>query len=276
MKFDDKLSRAYFSVLREQAEEVCPECGNNPCTCEQGACPECGNDPCICGNSSQVCICCGKNYQELIEDFSKNVSKDGLIQLLNIALNDELLATYNYMASYNLSKTEGKSDFDPEFEAHEKEEYEHAHKLINRLRELDAMVLVTPWCDIAKCNSSGEDWKQEFDSDSIAILTRRYQEEVAAVDFYSFILGYIKEVAKNNESEFDSTTHRLIKQIKADEEEHAKDLRDLLTEYGVEIDENQKIEKEAPKKDLDDLDDDDFEEPEEPEAEDGAEDDEEI
>ena len=218
MIFHDKLNKAYLSIIKEQAGDVCPECGNNPCTCSQN-----------------VEICPGKNFQELIEDFSKNISKEGLIQLLNIAVNDELLATYNYLASYTLSKTEGKSDFDPEFGQHEKEEFEHAHMIINRLREMNANVLITPWCDIARCNSAGEEWSQEVDSESTAILLRRYQEEIAAIEFYSFVLGYIKELSKGNESECDTTTHQLIKKIKADEEGHAKDLRDLLTEYGIEV-----------------------------------------
>lgn len=246
----DELNKAYLSILKEQNENVCPVCGNDPCTCEANeACPECGNSPCTC------CSCSFKNYQELIDCYSKNVSKEGLVELLNIALNDEFLATYNYLASYNLSKTEGKSDFDPEFEAHEKEEYEHAHMLINRLRELNEKVLVTPWCDIAKCNSAGEGWQQELSSTSTEILLRRYQEELNAIDFYSFILGYIKELKKGNESEFDSTTHRLIKQIKADEEEHAKDLRDLLTEYGIEVSEDLNPEAFKPSNFTDDEDD---------------------
>ena len=242
--FHDKFNRAYLSILKEQVEDqteetteetseetsektgACPICGNDPCTCE--TCPECGNNPC-------TCMCSFKNFQELVEKFSEDVSKEGLIQLLNIAVNDELLATYNYLASYTLCKTEGKVDFDPEFQAHEKEEYDHAHLLINRLRQLNANVLITPWCDITKCNSAGEEWAQETDANSIEILTRRYQEEIAAIEFYGFVLGYIKELAKGNESEYDSTTHQLIKKIKADEEEHALDLRDLLTEFGVEI-----------------------------------------
>lgn len=245
---NDKLNKAYLSIIREQVEQndVCPECGNNPCTC----------------NSEGSCEF--SNFQELVECFSNNATKEGLVKLLNIALNDELLATYNYLASYNLSKTEGKSDFDPEFQAHEKEEYEHAHKLINRLREMNAEVLITPWCDIAKCNSAGSEWSQEMDSESTAILTRRYQEELAAIEFYSFILSYIKKIADGNDPAFDSTTHRLIKQIKADEEEHAKDLRDLLTEYGIEISED--LNPEASSHFNDDEDDED-DEPE-PEADD--------
>jgi len=223
MILNDKLNKAYLSILKEQSEDVCPECGKSPCECSGGA---------------AVTICPGRNFQQLIEDFSSNVSSEGLIELLNIAVNDELLAAYNYLASYTLSKTEGKSDFDPEFMQHEKEEYEHAHMLIERLRELNANALVTPWCDISRCSSAGEEWTQEMEAESTAILLRRYQEEIAAVEFYSFILGYIKEISKGNESETDTTTHQLIKKIKADEEAHAKDLRDLLTEYGIEISED--------------------------------------
>lgn len=87
---------------------------------------------------------------------------DNLIALLKTAVTDELLAAYNYMASYTLSKTAGKVDFDPEFEQHEKEELDHAHSLLMRLRELDADgMLKMEWKDFPVQNSMGSNWRQE-------------------------------------------------------------------------------------------------------------------
>ena len=212
MRFNDRLNRAYLSIIGEQAEDE-----------GEGARPECGGGG----------MCTAESLQELISCFSKDISEEGLVRLLNVAVNDEFLAAYNYLASYTLSKTEGKSDFDPEFEQHEKDELEHAHMIINRLREMGKPVLVTPWRDIAECGANGKGWLQEEDGESTAILLRRYQEELDAVRFYGFILGYIKDLCGGDEYEHDTTTQQLIKKIKADEEAHAKDLRDLLTEYGV-------------------------------------------
>jgi len=175
----------------------------------------------------------------------KEITKDDIINLLKIALNDELLATYNYMASYNRSKTEGKADFDPEFEAHEAEEYDHAHQIINRLRELGVEPLDVAWNDIKVKNSAGAGWKQEFETDSSKIIVNRYNEEVAAVDFYSFILKILHKTRENDD--FDSTTQMLIKKIKADEEEHAKDLFDLIEEHGIEVKKDLEIDPEDAK-----------------------------
>ena len=54
------------------------------------------------------------NLEKLIQSYSSiNVpTKEDVVKLLNIALVDEFLAEFNYYASYNLSKSEGKSDFD--------------------------------------------------------------------------------------------------------------------------------------------------------------------
>lgn len=43
------------------AETLCPKCGKDPCKCENSSvCPKCGKDPCICEDST-VCPKCGKN-----------------------------------------------------------------------------------------------------------------------------------------------------------------------------------------------------------------------
>lgn len=48
-------------VEDDLAETLCPKCGKDPCKCENSSvCPKCGKDPCICEDSS-VCPKCGKN-----------------------------------------------------------------------------------------------------------------------------------------------------------------------------------------------------------------------
>ena len=81
-------------------------------------------------------------WQEIKSVYSVNnrpVDPDKLNEmiknLLAIAVADEQLAELNYLYSYSLQKTEGKADFDPEFEQHEEEERQHKYDLINRLRE---------------------------------------------------------------------------------------------------------------------------------------------
>ena len=175
-----------------------------------------------------------KDRLEILIDAYKNkqnLSKEDIIELLHIAIIDEWLAEFNYFASYNLSKTDGKSDYDPEFEQHENEEREHRKMLVNRLRELNTPVPIKLLSDFQKLNSNGDKWTQELNFDSNKILLNRYNEELNAIKYYDLILYVIHKL--KDTGDFDSTTQQIIKKIKADEETHAKDLRDLLVEHGV-------------------------------------------
>lgn len=179
--------------------------------------------------------------EDLINTYSNkdDVTKEDLITLLNIAIVDEWLAEYNYFASYNLSKTTGKSDFDPEFEQHEDEEREHREMLVKRMRELDAPVPVILLSEYFNVNSNGKKWTQELNTDSGKILLNRYNEELNAVKYYDLILKVLHNLKKSGY--VDTSTQQIIKKIKADEETHAKDLKDLLVEYNILKDQDDSI-----------------------------------
>jgi bacterioferritin (cytochrome b1) len=147
-------------------------------------------------------------------------------ELLVIAVIDEQLAELNYLQSYNLSKTEGKSDFDPEFEQHESDERQHKYDLINRLRELDAEIIFVTIDQWIPLNSRGTEWKQDFSNNSFELIKNRLIEEEQAVEFYGLATEFLRGTS-------DTTTYTLFKKIKEDEEEHVKDLRDLAREYGA-------------------------------------------
>ncbi len=170
------------------------------------------------------------NSLKALYEKKDSIAKGDIVYLFEVAINDEMLATYNYLASYMRSVTEGKADFDPEFKAHEKEECEHLHLLLDRLHEIEPNdVLITKWCDIMTMNAAGKKWRQEFSQNSAEIISNRYKEELNAIDFYSFFLSILERQVDDK----DTTTIELIKKIKADEETHAKDLRDLITEHGI-------------------------------------------
>ena len=143
---------------------------------------------------------------------------------------DEILAEFNYYSWYNLSESDGKSDYDPEFKQHEDEEREHRKEITNRLRELGAKVPRTMLIDFPSLNSAGTEWKQEQMTSSNDILLHRWNEELGAIKFYGLIFSVLKKLPLE---ERDTTTEMLIKHLKADEEEHAKDLKDLLVEHGI-------------------------------------------
>ena len=170
--------------------------------------------------------------EELIEKYNalETSTKQDVIDLLNIALMDEFLAEFNYYASYNLSKTDGKADYDPEFQQHEDEERGHRKDITNRLRELGAEVPKIMLQDFLILNSAGENWKQANTNISNDLLLNRYNDELDAIKFYGLIFSVLKKLPLE---ERDTTTEMLIKKIKADEEEHAKDLKDLLIEHKI-------------------------------------------
>ena len=168
-----------------------------------------------------------------LKDFYNNketIEKNDIIELFNIAFMDEFLAEFNYFASWNLSQTEGKNDFDPEFKQHETEEHDHRYEITERLRELGAPIPSKLIQEFFTNNSNGENWKQELMTSSKDILLNRYNEELGAIEFYGL---FFKTLRRLPEDERDTTSEMVVKKLKADEEEHAKDLKDLLIENGI-------------------------------------------
>lgn len=167
-------------------------------------------------------------------DAKEQITRADIVDLLAVAAIDEWLAVFNYYASEAHTKTNGKQDFDPEFIAHAKEELEHFEKINNRIRELSQVPLQIPMQSYFSANSSGLEWKQELNSsDSVEILRRRLEEERGAIKFYAMLIRALKKLEEET-GEYDSTTETLVKNIKADEEEHEKDLRELLAQYDEE------------------------------------------
>ena len=160
----------------------------------------------------------------------EQITMQDIADLLNVAIADEFLAAFNYFSSFILSKTEGKEDFDPEFEAHYEEELEHARKIADRLNEMSMPAMTMKLEDYLTLNSAGSSWVQQTEQPSIVILQNRRDEEVGAISFYKFVLHLIDRM-KAESGYWDSTTEMLVKQILADEEEHLYDLNKLLAQY---------------------------------------------
>lgn len=155
------------------------------------------------------------------------ITKQHIVELLQISIIDQWLAEFNYFRSYHLSQTVGKSDFDPEFEQHEKEQEQHRRKIADRIRQLGYRISVLPIIQLIYQNSNGENWKEQTSSNSSKILMNRLNQQKKAVEFYSFFLSIIDKM-----KEKDTTTYKLIRDIKSDEEQHVKDLTDLAIQHG--------------------------------------------
>jgi len=160
----------------------------------------------------------------------KDINQQDIVDLLNVAIVDELLAAFNYFSSFALSKTEGKADFDPEFHAHYQEELGHAEMLVQRINELGSPVMTISIKNYCELNSVGDRWQQQKEQPSLEMLKNRRDEEIDAVSFYKFILQMLDRM-KNETKNWDSTTEQLVKKILADEEEHLYDLTQLLVQY---------------------------------------------
>ena len=148
---------------------------------------------------------------------------DSVISLmwLKKALADELLAGYQYWTARHTSRGEGKSDADPEFEQHAKEEFEHAEKLVMRMKELGGAPIMDP----ANLGKYANPWTPIDSRDVKKQLETTIEAEKAAIAFYQKGLAAMK---KND----DPVTHQVFKQLLADEEEHLYDLSELLVEVG--------------------------------------------
>ena len=71
-------------------------------------------------------------------------NEDEVVKMLVKALADEWLSVYQYWVCKNLARGEGRTDAIEEFDQHEKEEKEHADKLIERIKQLGGKPIFNP------------------------------------------------------------------------------------------------------------------------------------
>ena len=140
-----------------------------------------------------------------------------LLEMLEMALNDELLAAYQYRTCYWMSKGKGKAECDPEFKIHSQEEEEHAEKLMERINELNGKAVSDP----AMWQERSNGFVPISFTDVRQMLTVTIEAEKTAIEFYNKILMSSKN---------DKITSDIIKGILADEEEHLDDLNSLYQE----------------------------------------------
>lgn len=151
-------------------------------------------------------------------DANSGKSEEEVVKLLVKALADEWLAAYQYWVCKNLSRGPGKSDVDPEFDQHFKDEMEHADQLMMRIKELGGKPIYNP----AEWVSLGNPWTEVNTSDVKTQLNITIQAERDAVTYYEKVIDYVKG--------FDEITMKLIRSILTDEAEHLYDLEMLLEE----------------------------------------------
>ncbi|MBP5459705.1 MAG: hypothetical protein J6Y62_06065 [Clostridia bacterium] len=141
------------------------------------------------------------------------------LKLLYIALADELLAWWQYWTCFNSSMGKGKSDADPEFQEHAKEEMDHADKIMQRIKELEGVPFNDP-CDWRKV---GNPWSpcESRNVKSQLQLTMKAEED--AIRFYTNAARVMEPL--------DITTYHLFCDLLKDEQKHFDDIRQLLIEW---------------------------------------------
>lgn len=146
------------------------------------------------------------------------MNKDLSFKYLYTALADELLAAYQYWTAKNSSRGDGKSDVDPEFEAHSYEEMDHANEVMERIKQLGG----EPYPNPKDWEGAANPWQPITTRDIKSQLEITMKAEAAAIDFYERAVEDLKDE--------DPTSHKLFRSLLKDEEEHLYDLKELYCE----------------------------------------------
>lgn len=147
------------------------------------------------------------------------VKDDEIMKMLITALADEWLASYQYWVCANLIRGNGRCDCMDEFKQHEKEEKDHADKIIERIKQLGGKPLTNP-CEWI---NAGNPWTEVVSTDACEQLSITIKAEQDAIAYYQKIIDACKGV--------DEVTKRLARSIMADECEHLYDLQMLKEEF---------------------------------------------
>ena len=140
-----------------------------------------------------------------------------LIELLNKALADEWLATYQYWVGAKVIKGPLRSAAEAELLEHAQEEQKHANMLAKRIIELGGTPLLDPkeWIDRSNCG-----YEAPQDPHVLRVVEQNIAGERCAIMTYKKILDRLKDAD-------DPITFNMIRKIMEDEVEHEDDLEAL-------------------------------------------------
>lgn len=141
--------------------------------------------------------------------------REAVIKLLNEALATELVCVLRYKRHYFMAKGIHSESVKAEFLAHAGEEMGHADRLAKRIVELGGEP------DFSPDGLSARSHAEYVAGDTLhAMIKEDLIAERIAIESYREMIVYL--------GEHDPTTQRMLKEILANEEEHAEDLASLL------------------------------------------------
>ena len=143
--------------------------------------------------------------------------REDIVKLLNDALATELVCILRYKRHHYTAKGLASPAIAEEFMVHAQEETEHSEKIAGRIVQLGGEPDFSP-------NSLTERSHADYDesTDLNAMIRANLVAERVAIEAYSQMIKLIGEK--------DSTTRRILESILAQEQEHADELSDWLTD----------------------------------------------
>ena len=140
-----------------------------------------------------------------------------VIKLLNDALATELVCVLRYKRHHFTAHGLASAKIAEEFLVHATEESGHADRLARRIVQLGGEPDFSPGSLTARSHALYDD-----SSDLKAMITANLVAERVAIEAYSQIISLI--------ADRDPTTRRLLEDILSDEQEHAEELKNWLSD----------------------------------------------
>ena len=150
-----------------------------------------------------------QNYQADAEQVCK---------VLNEALATELVCTLRYRAHYFMAQGINSEGVKAEFLQHANDEQQHADQISERITQLNGEPNLNPDGLASRSHS-----QYETSEDLAAMIKEDLIAERIAIETYGEIVRWLGDK--------DPTSRRLMESILEKEEEHANDMRDLLSRF---------------------------------------------
>ena len=158
----------------------------------------------------------GQTAQKIIK-----ADKNEIVKILNEAFCEEWLAYYQYWVGSLVAEGLMRQAVSKEFMEHAGEELEHAHKVADRIIQLEGTPVTDPkdWTKHAKCK-----YAAPTDGDFAVLLQQNLEGERCAIMRY---YALCEACAHGN----DPVTMHLSRHILDEELEHEQDIEDLIDDF---------------------------------------------
>ena len=146
---------------------------------------------------------------------SYGADRETVVKMLNDALATEIVCVLRYKRHYFMAQGLSSDSVKEEFKQHAAEEQDHADRIAERIVQLGGEP------DLNPANLAARAHSEYVEGTSLVDMIREdLVAERIAIESYREIVGYLDGK--------DPTSHRMMRDILAVEEEHAEDLNSLL------------------------------------------------